>query len=74
MLLQQCDIETATRTPATKFRCQNPRCGTEAFLTFVAQHVGEHPRCFCGAEMKKVFAVPQFFVVAKKEQVGVFTR
>lgn len=74
VLVQECSPDTTVRTRGIKFRCQNSRCGTEAYLPAVSYSFGEYPRCCCGAVMKKVYSEPQFLVMPKKEDLSAFTR
>lgn len=43
---------------AQVYRCQNPNCGRESRGNTARVEDTSNPRCYCGAETKKVYRKP----------------
>lgn len=43
---------------ADRWYCTNPECRCEALVESCGEMEGGHPRCACGAAMKKKYASP----------------
>jgi hypothetical protein len=42
------------------WHCMNPQCHCEVLVRSDSEIAGSHPRCVCGAPMKKKYTAPAF--------------